>query len=255
MGYNNEGAASRWLALDIETVDRDDVHGLIPEPEPDKRLSDPAKVAADLERKRAELIRKLSLDMNGCRIVALGWQTERDAEPVVYTPSETLPEGAMIWGGFWQAAKGRTLIGFRSRTFDLPVILQRSRLLGVPIPSWRDLLAPFGRSKRHVDLYDELTFDGIQKDYVIRRSLQIHGVPQLFDTGIPKDDHDGKDIAALVAAGDYAAVMQHCSRDVQRTVALARRLGIIPAAAKSQPEIDEFAMIDELGQLKRCSDG
>jgi hypothetical protein len=40
-------------------------------------------------------------------------------------------------------------------------------------------------------------------------------------------------MAALVAAGDYAAIRQHCSRDVERTVALARALKVIPAAVEA----------------------
>ncbi len=229
MGYNDEHARtglSKWLAFDLETDKRDEAVALVPEPEPDKRLSDPAKIAADLERKRAEAIRRLSLDMNGCRIVALGYQTEEMAGPEIMLESEA-QERTMLTH-FWIVAKGSTLIGFRSRTFDLPIILQRSRLLGVPVPPWRDLLAPYGRSKRHIDLYDEATFDGIQRDNVIPRRLQTHGDPAMFNSGIPHDDCDGKDIADLVAAGDYVAIGLHCARDVDRTVALARALRIIP---------------------------
>jgi hypothetical protein len=235
MGYNDEHAhtgLSRWLVFDLETDKRDEAITLVPEPEVDKRLSDPAKIAADLERKRAESIRRLSLDMNGCRIVALGYQDETITEPSVMI-EDGYQERSML-ANFWQWSKGHTLIGFRSRTFDLPIILQRSRLLGVPVPPWRDLLAPYGRSKRHIDLYDEATFDGIQRDNVIPRRLQTHGEPAMFNTGIPHDDCDGADIAALVAAGDYVSIGLHCTRDVARTVALARALRIIPAAQAAE---------------------
>jgi hypothetical protein len=245
-----------YAAFDIETAPRDEAIAYLPapdpepepgpEPEADKRLTDPVKIAADLEkkrakaaadleqrreeaiRKRAERINRLSLDMNGCRIVALGWQDETLTEPAVLLESVT--EEREMLAAFWIQARGRTLVGFRSRTFDLPVIIQRSRLLGVPIPPWRDLLAPYGRAKRHIDLYDEATFDASRTDNVLPRGLHDWGAPHLFDTGIPKDDCGGAEIAALVAAKDYVAIGLHCCRDVARTVALARALGVIPAA-------------------------
>jgi hypothetical protein len=250
----------RYLVFDIETSPRDEAIPYLPapdpepelgpEPEADKRLTDPVKIAADLEKKRAkaaadlehrreEAIRKqasrinrLSLDMNGCRIVALGWQDETMTEPAVMLTSIT-EERAML-AAFWIHGKGRTLVGFRSRSFDLPIILQRSRLLGVPVPPWRELLAPYGRARRHVDLYDEATFDGIRSDNGLPRGLQDWGDPHLFNTGIPKDDCGGADIAALVAAEDYVAIGLHCCRDVARTVALARALEVIPAAVEQQ---------------------
>jgi predicted PolB exonuclease-like 3'-5' exonuclease len=253
VGYNDEGAVIRWMAFDIETAVREAAIALLPapdpepemgpEPEADKRLTDPVKIAADLEKRRAkavadlerrredaihkreDTIGRLALDPNGNRIVAIGWQTEQDDTIEVRTADERV-----MLETFWAYAKNRKLVGFCSRRFDLPVIIQRSRMLGVPIPDWRNLIAPYGRSRGHVDLYDEWTLDGTIKGEIPNNLLTVCA---LNGIAIPDDDSKGKDMAALVAAGDYAAIRQHCSRDVERTVALARCLKVIPAAVEA----------------------
>lgn len=227
MGYNNgTDSGRRWLVFDIETAGRDDVGAWIPAPSADKRLTDPVKVAADLERKRLDATEKLPLDMNGCRIVAFGYQTEELHNPVVDVFTDTSVERDWL-RGFLELIKNRTLVGYCSRRFDLPVIFQRCRLLGLPIPNWRRLLAPYGRAEWHVDLYDELTFDGSRDDYVLPRKLVTFA--GLFGVDVPTDDCDGKAVAELLKAGDLDAIREHCHHDILRTVGLARRLGVIPA--------------------------
>lgn len=246
MGYNSDGAGLGWMAFDIETMARADVEHLIQAPdidlapEPDKRLTDPVKIIADVEKKRtaniakaaqkrADDLARLALDVNGCAIAAIGMLTEALDRPAVIA----LPEDErFMLETFWARAKGRTLVGYYSRQFDLPVIIQRSRYLGVAHPTWRDLTAPYGRASRCVDLFDELTFDSARHDGVIPRNIGTFC--ELFGLGVPKDDTTGADVAALIAAGDYAAVRKHCEVDVVKTFALAQRLGVIrlqPAGA------------------------
>jgi hypothetical protein len=46
--------------------------------------------------------------------------------------------------------------------------------------------------------------------------------------GIPLDDPTaGKDIAALIAADNWAAVEAHCASDVAATYQLAKRMGVL----------------------------
>jgi hypothetical protein len=213
-----------YICFDLETAAREDVSQYIPEPEADKRLTDPVKIAADLSKKREAGVGRLSLDMNGCVIVAIGYQTE-----LMDAPKVLLGDERAMLVALWAAAKGRTIIGYRSRTFDIPIVVQRSRFLKVPHPSWRDLTARWGKGKA-IDLFDELTFDDSRQDGVIPRKLTTFC--GLFDLDIPSDDSKGSDIAALVKAGDWGAIEQHCSRDVQRTMGIARSLGIVPTPAE-----------------------
>jgi hypothetical protein len=54
-------------------------------------------------------------------------------------------------------------------------------------------------------------------------------LPTVSGNGVrgPPREHGGADIAGLVAAGDYDAVAAHCRCDVQTTVALAKRMGVL----------------------------
>ena len=47
------------------------------------------------------------------------------------------------------------------------------------------------------------------------------------------DDIDGKDIPALAAAGDWEAIAKHCMADLELTLALARKLGVVQAEVVS----------------------
>jgi hypothetical protein len=225
MGYNDEGAR-RFICFDLETAPRDDIDGFIPTPEAARNLKDPVKIAADLEEKRAEQLAKLGLDWNLNRIVAIGWQTELMTEPRCYL----FPDAAedTLLSLFWDAAKGHRLIGFKARTFDVPVLIQRSRLLGVAYRSVN--LARFGRGEV-TDLSDMLTFDDAPCTYVMRRTLT--NFCKLFGVDCPDDPVEGKDIAALVQAGEWEVVRHHVKVDVLKTVGLARRLNVIPAAVEA----------------------
>ena len=72
-----------------------------------------------------------------------------------------------------------------------------------------------------------LTFgDGTYDQGAMRRTL--HAFCWRF--GLPvTDDISGKDIPALVAAGEWDKVLAHVISDVDLTVALARRLGVLNA--------------------------
>jgi hypothetical protein len=77
-----------------------------------------------------------------------------------------------------------------------------------------------------VDLYLDLTFnEGTYDQGAMRRTL--HAFCRRF--GIPVEDTiAGKDVPALVAAGDWAAVRDHVFSDVSVTLALAQRLRVVP---------------------------
>ena len=75
-----------------------------------------------------------------------------------------------------------------------------------------------------VDLYLELTFNDAQDSWCMRRTL--HAFCRRFRIPI-EDTVQGKNISALVAAGDWEAVTFHCTSDVRLTLALAQRLGYV----------------------------
>lgn len=206
--------------------------------EADKRLTDPIKIVADLNKKQLERVEKnreahakveqqritrierAALDWNIGRIVALAWWTENGGT-VVRLCEKELDEYEAITE-FWIECRHRSLVGFAIKGFDLRFLIQRSRYLGIPYP-WLDL----GKYTRKgvIDLYLDLTFnDGTYDSGPMRRTLKAF----CKRFGIPvNDDIDGKDVPALVSAGEWEKVKAHVESDLGLTVALAHRLGVI----------------------------
>lgn len=171
-----------------------------------------------------DCVDKAALDFNTARIVALGvsFGPETSAEAVRDEQDE---RDALV--EFWAMARHRLLVGFRVREFDLPLMIQRSRYLGVAHLS--PDLGRYARSSTVCDLFDVLTFNDLRSEALMKRSLKSFcrrfGIPVM-------DTTDGAEIPALVAAGDWDAVQAHCASDVDLTVALARRLGIVRVEAQ-----------------------
>jgi hypothetical protein len=253
MGLNNDMLADvSPIVVDIETCGLSDADKYL-EPIPDavmdespieaaKNLVDPVKIAADLEKKRAaraeqnaaaiakvEQLRatrdaKLALDWNVGRIAAIGaWTLDTG---VIARVCQTEEAEAKHLEGFWKAARYRSIVGFNLKGFDLRFMIQRSRYLGVQHPQLD--LGKYSR-KGIIDIYLDLTFnDGTYDQGAMRRTL--HAFCRRF--GIQVDDSiKGADVPLLVAAGDWDSVLAHVTSDVQLTLALARKLGVVQPEA------------------------
>ena len=215
------------IVVDIETCGLPNAAEFLEPVQAARNLKDPEKIAADIAQRTAERDGKLALDWNVGRIVALGWwteQTQTQAHVCIHEADE-----AAALEVFWKHAKQRTIIGFTVKSFDLKYMVQRSRYLGVPYP-----VLDFSKFSRKgiTDLFLELTFgDGAYDQGAMRRTL--HAFCKRF--GIPVEDSvSGKDVPALVEAGDWDAVEGHVRSDVALTVTLARRLGFV---AQPEPEM------------------
>ena len=242
MGMNGEGAMR--FVVDLETVPipnaeqyLDPVESIA---EPDyslimaaKNLTDPVKIAADLEKrrqaareayheqcqqqahKRCELLERCALDLDLCRIVALGWQREDCKAPDVFT-CVTEEREAGVLRLFWDDLDDRSTVGYNSLSFDLPVLMRRSLYLGVPAP--RPNLNKYRTN--HLDLQQVLSHEGTKPYRSLNWYCKRWGITVA-------DDITGKDVARLVAEGNWEAVQAHCRADVLKTKALAERVGVL----------------------------
>jgi len=214
------------VIVDIETAPLVNVRDYIEPPDLDdisapSNYKDEAKIAAYIEDAKVKRLTdfdrdcdsKAALDFNGARVVAMGWWRE-GCTSVRYQFDGDAGEAETI-SEFWTLARHRMIVGFRIREFDLPMLIQRSRYLGV---------GRYARGNGVTDLYDLLTFNDLRTDWVVRRTAKSFA--RRF--GIPvTDDIGGKDIPALVAAGEWEKVAAHVTSDVGIEVALAKRLGVI----------------------------
>lgn len=210
------------IVFDLETAPLPDAVVYLDPVEPDARLVDPVKIAASIREKTEAQISKCSLDWNVGRIVALGYWTH-DLGGVAHL-CQTEEDETRELSCFWLHAKHRTLVGFNIKAFDLPFLIQRSRYLGVAAPGLD--LGRYSRSESICDLYHLLTFHDAPATFAMRRTLTAFcrrfGIPVTYTI-------TGAEVPALVAAGEWELVRAHCASDVQLALALARRLGVIPA--------------------------
>ena len=194
---------------------------------PAGNLKDPDKIVADIAARKAKAeadhlasLQRAALDWNLSRIVALAWSI---GDAVIVMPCAHEDEERAALEAFWKDAKGREILGFAARTFDVPTLIQRSRLLGVEHRAIN--LARYG--KGHViDLREILTFDDARYEAIMPRSLKMF----CKRFGIPCDDGvNGADVPALIQDGNWDAVISHVTSDVRLTMALARRIGVLEA--------------------------
>jgi hypothetical protein len=218
MGLNNADSYRRALVFDVETSPIDGAKDFLEPISAPSTYKKPEAIEGYIQDATAAQLGKCALDPDLCRIVALGTYRSDEDYQVHLAESDAIEKAALEQ--FWDALGPYPyprLIGFNVLGFDLPVIIRRSQYLGVktkPIQMGR---------YRHPDVDDLMTvlnFDG---------AIKTHGL-QFYAKrfGVAVDDPvSGKDIGALVQAGDWPAVTEHCRADLFTTAALARRLGVM----------------------------
>jgi hypothetical protein len=208
------------IILDIETIAIDGAGALSEPVSAPANYKDPVKIAAYIEEAQKAQTDKAALYPWTARVAALGWIDNDGRETVMLGQDEHYE--ALAIRAFWASVYHddnrfvQPIIGYNHRAFDLPVLLARSILLGIEAPALN-----LDRYRTpHIDLMDRLTWHGV----VQARSLKWFA--KRF--GLPVDDEvGGKDIAGLVASGDWALVESHCLSDIRLTKALAERLGVV----------------------------
>jgi predicted PolB exonuclease-like 3'-5' exonuclease len=214
VGYNDENSGR--IVFDIETAPLPEAADYIEPAEAPANYKDPVKIAAAIAEKNAENLAKCGLDVDLCRVVAIGYQIEGDEEPqaVVAVGGDGWSEDGLI-RAFWALSAGKQLIGYNCLGFDLPVLLRRSLYLGVKAP--RILIDRF-KHPQVIDLMDELSYSGKLRlrglsFYAKRFGLAVH------------DELTGADIAQAVTDGRWDDIAAHVRADVLKTALLAERLG------------------------------
>lgn len=230
-GNNYERVDVRHSVFDLETAAHPDAALYIVPPNFDaikapSNYKDEAKIAEYIDKAKREAqaeyeakVDRCALDWNLSRIVALGVHNVGDSKPDVMVCKTEQDEKAAL-ASFWLHTRGRRLVGFCSRTFDVPTLIQRSRLLGVPHPDIS--LAKFGRGDV-TDLREILTFDDARYEAIMPRSLDAFC--KRFGI-VVTDDWTGADVPTLIKDGNWKGVEAHCYADLERTRLLAERIGV-----------------------------
>jgi hypothetical protein len=210
------------VVFDLETVSIEDASSYVEAPSAPANYKDPEKIAAYVNEKHQELIARAALDPDLTRIVAFGVMTEQEPIPCVHlarTREDEIAGLRAFWEIVGRGPEQAHLVGFGILSYDLPVLLRRSQYLGVPSPPV--LIEKYRHPPGIFDLMDELSFHGLKPyhslNFYIRR----------FALGPFEEDITGKGIGLAVTMNDWVTVERHCRVDVEKTAALARRLGRI----------------------------
>lgn len=209
------------LILDLETAAIDDAAQYV---KPDSRLKDAAKIAASIDERAS----KAALNPWLCRIIALGWCYEGEEVERVEVAANEAAETTLLkafWPRIWDldehSGGAMPIVTFNGLSFDLPVLMARSMLLGVPHAT---LNLDRYRSP-HVDLLQRLSWFDKEK------ALSLKFYCRRF--GINTDDaFTGAMIAECLANGDWESIKLHCASDVRLTRQLAERIGVCKARPK-----------------------
>lgn len=207
------------MIIDIETFSLDEAAQFIEEPTAPANYKDPAKIEAFIADAKAKAIDRCALDPDLCRVVAIGWQAHEASDVWI---AQSVEHERNVLRDFWQLA-APFYIGFNLLSFDLPVLIRRSQYLGLDVPPMAYNLDKY-RSP-HIDLMLRLSFNKTITAHSLDFYCRRFGVPIT-------DSTSGKDIDALVRAGEWDAVALHCRADVLKTAAVAERLGYLAAAVE-----------------------
>lgn len=125
---------------------------------------------------------------------------------------------ARAWQDIYGAAR---VVSFNGRSFDVPMLMQRSMIHGVKVTA--DLTLPKWKSSRHVDLFEVLASGKWGGGYGLASWCDALDVPT------PKGDLSGKDVGAAWLAEEYERIAAYNAAD---TVATA---GLLDVALKCLP--------------------
>lgn len=146
-------------------------------------------------------------DTGGASTLALG------SGPVGLATWFADDEAAML-GQFWQKIKPyAVVVTFNGRRFDVPYLLHRSAILGVPASRF-DLLAYRYANKPHCDLLDQLTWYGAMKAYSLDFFCRRYHIRS------PKEKANGAQVGEMFAAGEFDRIAEYCADDVRATAEL-----------------------------------
>jgi uncharacterized protein YprB with RNaseH-like and TPR domain len=173
--------------------------------QPDGRLTDLIKIAADIDKKLDVERTGLALSQVGAIVACIGWQAWNDEEPTVLTAREFNRQGELVLLREFAAQMPQhrdILVTWYGRRFDVPMLIARCMVQNIRLPWW-----PKPRDYRyHVDLNDDL---GLERGLGDWQFVMGGGFKQV----------DGAKLLELSAE----ELALHCREDVEQTVIMAHR--------------------------------
>lgn len=176
-------------------------------------------------QKRDEAIRYLSLYPFTAKVIAIGIYHIEKEKTYVYYESEhneefaaeeknvfykALTEKEMIQS-FWRIVDySDQVITFNGRNFDVPFLMLRSAMLG--IPPTKNLIGKRFDAGIHIDLLEQFTFYGLTRKFNLDFYCHAFGIQSPKSKGI-----SGMEVKTLYEAGRVKDIAVYCGEDVIAT--------------------------------------
>jgi hypothetical protein len=219
-----EDLCCRTLVIDIETVPAFDQRELPP--------TVAAALADNASKKEMEPGAVMGMSPFFGKVVSLALG-DGDAEPNVndVTVLAVPPDGVKLdacpcWlrpmsepdllRAFWAlASRAETVVTFNGRGFDLPFLITRSVIHG--IPARVDLMSQRFALQPHLDLFELLTQRG-------RGPSKLDVICWALGIESPKEVMDGSMVAPAYARGEIVKIAEYNAHDVRATASIYRRV-------------------------------
>ena len=204
------------IAFDLETIADRTMMGILPEIKPSGRLTDPAKIAADIEEKKNKQIADMGLDPMMNMICCAGWCSERGSGCLsIETDTHEAEKKLLI--DFWDLlSEYDYFITFNGRSFDMRCMLLHGITHGIR-PSVNIDKGRYNKGN-HSDLRLILAGD----NQFAKGKLDFFAQKYLGDQktkGI-----DGEMVQSYFDMGLYEDIAEYCRKDAELTYQLYQKV-------------------------------
>ena len=237
------------VAFDIETQPNPFALEQLPEPQPPRNYTDPAKIEAWKKKAKDEQKQKAALDPSFGQLVCATFASHAETTTLLRTQDGTATTGPAdndsklvqdVMDKIAQhALEGDTLATFNGHGFDIPYIMRRAMIHRAKVPSLfrslatqrqSDAIAP-SRSTHvdveHIDVMLALhnaEVGGLRGTSPVKASRNLHYYAGTLLSEYPPDlpEHEDKTlIGTLFDKHDYGRVINLCAWDAHATLSLA----------------------------------
>jgi predicted PolB exonuclease-like 3'-5' exonuclease len=187
--------------------------------EPASNLKDPAKIEASIQKQKERYLERAALDWKTAQVVLIGVGDEKSYAPITGTEKEILEQFFSIVAN---SIDSSTMMGGHNvKGFDLPLLVNRARAIGVMFP--QSMLTLWnGRPQWRGIFFDTLEIISFGD----RQRIEGNGVEDVCKAlGVPGKSGDGAEFPALWKSNRDAAIAYN-KQDVLAEISIAKACGI-----------------------------
>jgi len=200
----------KTIAFDLETIADRTVIPFLPEVEPDSRLKDPIKIAANVADKKEKQVAELGLNPATAAICCFGFFTENGASHIPNNGSET-----QLIRDAWGVLSGYNhFVTFNGSSFDIPILLMRSL---------KHRIRPAVKiDNRKYQVTNHTDVRMILTNWNQMAKGKLPFFYQILTGQDPGEEIEGSDVQGYWDAGMKDDIFRHCEQDCKMTWELYR---------------------------------